>query len=86
MVSRPKVDQLLGKKPCPGTRRPLSGRSFLEKNDKKKESGPSGGCSDFRLGLVLGSLHRRLEESDDPAELDRLRAEIDEIEKSLGLS
>ena len=46
---------------------------------------PAGGCQDYRLGLVIAALERRLAQAADEEEAARLRAEIASLEKRLGL-
>ena len=45
----------------------------------------SGGCEDYRLGLVLSALRRRLDQGVDAEEDKALRREIADIEERLGL-
>lgn len=44
-----------------------------------------GGCGDYRLGLVLSALNKRLAENPPAEEAAKIQAEIDELEAKMGL-
>ncbi len=43
-----------------------------------------GGCSAYRLGLVLGALQKKLTQAVTEAEKDEIRREIETLEEEMG--
>jgi len=55
----------------------------LEKNEPGKRD-PLGGCGVYRQGLVISSLQKRLAKAETEEERERIRAEIEALEKEMG--